>query len=148
MNPHALLFRRLEAFGPLSPSLRHDLSQRFRARPLSKKQLLFPPGTLPRTACFVASGLLKAYHYTDCGRCVVEGFVREGEFVHVAAPYLEAVEDTLLLELPPAETECLYRQYPALERVARLLMEQYLHERDVLLRMLRVARPATACGPS
>jgi CRP-like cAMP-binding protein len=141
-TPHALLFRRLEAYGPLSPTLRHDLSQRFKVRNLPKKKLLPPPGTPPRAACFVASGLLKAYHFAECGRCVVEGFVTEGEFVYLEAPYLEATENTLLLEIAAPETEWLYRQHPGVERMARLLTEQYLAGQRGMLRILRIPRPA------
>lgn len=63
----------------------------------------------------------------------------EGEFVYLEAPYLEATENTLLLEIAAPEAEWLYRQHPGVERMARLLTEQYLAGQSG---MLRIPRPA------
>lgn len=129
----ALFFTSLEKHVRLAETQKQFLSGILRERKLKKGQFLVHEGSVQRASCFVVKGLLHAYHVATDGKEHSILFAAEGWWIsdlnsftrQVPAIFnIQALEDSMVLELPFDQTEAMFAQVPQMERYFRIITER------------------------
>jgi CRP/FNR family transcriptional regulator, anaerobic regulatory protein len=124
----------LSVWYPLNNELRAWLRQTLKLRQLRRKELLLRAGEVSDCICFVANGLLRAYHVPDTGEDTTVWFMKEGDIAisvksfyeqTASAEYIEALEPTVLLYISYAELQEAYARFPDFNVLGRLITERY-----------------------
>ncbi len=107
-------------------------------RKLSKGELVLEQGRICNTINFVESGTLRAFHINKDGKestimfAIMDWWITDMYCFLNQRPALlniEALEDSMVLQLKFAQLESLYRDIPKFERFFRILMQNaYIRE--------------------
>ncbi|PST82434.1 hypothetical protein C7T94_14855 [Pedobacter yulinensis] len=99
---------------------------------IPRKGFLLRPGEISRAESFVTKGCLRAYTIDENGFEHILLFASEGWWVsdlhsfltqRQATCYIEALEDTEVLQIGKTQLEMLYQQVPKFERFFRMLLQ-------------------------
>lgn len=120
----------------LLPEIRQEdwawLTERFTMRTIPKGGFLQREGEICRRVSFLNSGLLALYYYNTEGKPMVDGFICSGEYVSdyesfltqkPTDQYLEALEDTTVIELDYQTVQLAYATLPVFQKFGRLMSE-------------------------
>lgn len=103
-------------------------------RRVKKKEIFLEAGQVCHHVYFVAQGLARTFHLNPNGSEFTRLFVQEGQFCtvlisfneHLASPAsLQAVEDSLLLEIHENDFRMLVRKFPSLQSIYLKILEDY-----------------------
>lgn len=127
------LLQAVRAVLPLSPALEAALGASVRREELPARHLLLQPGQVAQRLYFVEQGLVRGYAL-HAGQEVSSWFMPEGDFVisivsfltqQPATEHLELLEASVLHSISYAQLQALYREFPELNYVGRVLTERY-----------------------
>jgi CRP-like cAMP-binding protein len=118
---------------PVSEELQEAFYKNTVYKTVEEGDILVRAGEYCNDIYFVESGLLRGYYYQD-DKEITNWFTREGEFATnfysfitkvPSSETIEAVEDCEMIQVPYANLQQLYRDYPETERLGRILTENY-----------------------
>lgn len=127
------LFLNLQKLIPLTEVQKHFLTGILRERKIKKGQLLVQEGTVQRYSFFVVKGLLNSYYIASDGKEHIVQFASEGWWIsdlnsftrQVPATFnVQALENSVVLELPFNNTEAMFEQVPQMDRYFRIITER------------------------
>jgi len=136
---HAMLKRTLNAIVNFDPESLEQFVSKFSQKDLKKGSVLAKKGEYSRQVAFVESGVLRAYYCMENGEQYNKTFFEKGTF---AGAYSSLVTGRKNLIDIDCLTDCvvwtanfdsitkLYDQYPLVERLARILAEQYFVNKE------------------
>lgn len=128
-----LLIESFEKFIPLSVSEKALIASYLRERKVKKGQFLVHEGAVSRCTNFVTAGSIRTYFIDQNGQEHIVQFAIEGWWIsdlnsfiqQVPATFnVQAIEDSVVLELPFESLEKLYEQVPQLERYFRIVTQR------------------------
>ncbi|WP_207422740.1 Crp/Fnr family transcriptional regulator [Desertivirga brevis] len=114
---------------PLSPFEQRLIRDAFKLKKVRRRQFLVQEGDVCKYICFVKSGALRIYSVNERGQEAVVAFALEGkwmsdwESVVTQTPsryYIDAVENSEILQITPAELHALEAKIPAIDEFLRL----------------------------
>lgn len=120
---------------PLSVAEKELICQYFKLVHIPKKQYLLKEGDVARATNFVIKGCLRSYYRDENGFAHVLMFAVEDwwmsnldSYVHQRPSqlFIDALEDTDVLQISKDDQEHLYREVPQLERYFRIIMQNAL----------------------
>lgn len=118
---------------PVSAALDAELHRITKTVEVERNNCFIRQGDRCDNLYFVEKGLLRGYYYSD-DKEITAWFSKEGEFAtsfysfvtqKPTVEFVEALEDTELVQLPYYALQKLYRDFPETERLGRLLTEAY-----------------------
>lgn len=127
------LLHYLNSIHPLSEKFKEYLAEHLKTKKLSKKDFLLKSGHVNREMFFISRGLLRCFYMID-DKEVSSWFMKEGDVaISVKSFYqqaesnenIQALEDSLLHYITSDELHFLYRTFPEVNIVARVLTEKY-----------------------
>ncbi len=130
------LFKTIDQFLMLSPEIQESLSSKTKVRNLKKKELLLEPNKCVHSIFFVNRGLLRGFFYQK-RKDITTWFSLEGEIITSISSLItgkpslegiEALEDCELGEISYEDLNQLYKTFPELNKLGRMLMEFYYIE--------------------
>lgn len=122
-----------EKFIALTPAEKTLIASYLRERKVKKGQFLVHEGALSRCTNFVIAGSIRTYFTDQNGQEHIVQFAIEGWWIsdlnsfiqQVPATFnVQAIEDSVVLELPFESLEKLYEQVPQLERYFRIVTQR------------------------
>lgn len=128
-----LLIQSLEKHIALTAADKTLLQNAVRERRVKKGQFLVHEGAVSRCTNFVLSGSVRTYFIDMQGMEHIVQFAIEGWWISDLNSFIEqapatfhvqAIEDTVLLELPYEQLEQLYIQIPKMERYFRIITQR------------------------
>jgi len=140
------LFAQLERVHPLSDAMKIALEERVQFKQFARKTLLLREGQVANYACFVISGLSRAYYLTGT-KDITSRFIPENFLItswisfYTRQPgyeWIETLEDCTVACFHYDDLLALYDTVPELNIVGRKLTEFYFYlseKRTQLLRM-------------
>lgn len=111
----------------------------FSTKVLRKGAFLAEQGRIERSFAFIESGLLRAFYTDNGGYEYNKTFFLENEFVGAYSSLvtgkvnqinIQAMEDSVLLVANYSDLLALYDRFPKMEKMGRLLAEQYFVEKE------------------
>lgn len=139
-----LLFDRLNKLATLNDEIKNNLTTLLKIEQFEKDELVLREASRVKKLYFVERGLLRGFYYKD-EKEVINWFCNEGHFATSMYSFvsqnpsyenIQAVEKTRLFSITYQNLQNLYNTYPALDRIGRILTEQYyvqLEERIISL---------------
>ena len=128
-----LLITSLQQYIPLSERDQQLIIACLRERKVKKGQFLVHEGAVSRCTNFVNEGSVRTYFIDLNGQEHIVQFAIEGWWIsdlnsfilQVPATFnVQAIEDSVILELPFESLELLYEQIPKLERYFRIVTQR------------------------
>jgi CRP-like cAMP-binding protein len=128
-----LLLESIERHVALTKPQKALIAKNFRARKVKKGQFVVHEGSVCKATAFVNKGSLRTYFADLNGQEHIVQFAIEGWWIsdlnsfimQVPATFnVQAIEDSILLEVPFENLEALYNQIPALERYFRIITQR------------------------
>jgi CRP-like cAMP-binding protein len=128
-----LLLESLEKHIALTDEEKESLLANVRERRVKKGQFLVHEGGVCRSTFFVTSGSIRTYFVEDTGQEHIVQFAVEGWWISDLNSFLlqvpatfnvQAIEDSIVLELPHERLERLYESIPKLERYFRVITQR------------------------
>lgn len=138
------LFESLNELTILDQDVKIKLENLVKVEQFEKDDFILKEGSTIKKLYCVENGLLRSFFHKD-GKEVVKWFCYEGQFATSLYSFIsqkpsyeniQAIEKSTLFSITYQDLQNLYETYPALERIGRLLTEQYyvmLEERIILL---------------
>jgi len=123
----------LEEFAPLSEEIQQAIASIIIIKELPKGHLLLKEGETCRHLGFIAKGIIRAYYYQD-GKDITTWFCMEDEpcvslssFIsqRPSHEYIELLEDSTLFLVHYDALQDLYKRFPQLNLIGRLVTEKY-----------------------
>ena len=117
---------------PLSKEEKELVKERFHSRLFRKRQYVLQEGDVCTHINFVVRGCLRMYKIDDKGNAHVLQFAPENNWIndlgsfHAVKPStlnIDALEDTVVLQIGRDELISLYKQAPRFDRIFRVLIE-------------------------
>lgn len=130
--PHDLIFKNISKHIDLDKDEMNIFTALITKKNVSKKTLLLKEGQVCKYINFVDSGALRAYHVDKEGKEATIMFAVADWWVtdmfcflnkKPAMMYIEAIEDSCILQLSKEHLEKLYSNVPKFERFFRILMQ-------------------------
>ncbi|WP_018626778.1 Crp/Fnr family transcriptional regulator [Niabella aurantiaca] len=130
---HPLLIQHIHALVPLTREEEEQITVAFHQKKLKRRQFLVQEGDASRFLSFVTSGCLRSYFTNDNGQEYIIQFAIEGWWLNDNESFLfdtpstfniEALEDTVLLQIDKPALELLFKNIPQLERFFRILYQR------------------------
>jgi CRP-like cAMP-binding protein len=128
---------------PLDKEEKELVTQKFHPRLFRKRQYLLQEGDVCTQFCFVVRGCLRMYKIDEKGGIHILQFAAEnywildlGSFhsVKPSALNIDALEDTVVLQISRNDLISLYTQAPKFDRIFRVLLENsFVHLQERLL---------------
>lgn len=127
-----LLLNYFETLLPLSTEEKELVSQKFRPRPYRKKQYVLQEGDVCNQMNFVVRGCLRMYKIDDAGGTHILQFAAENNWITDLGSFysekpselaIDALEDTIVLQIAHDDLLILYTQTPKFHRIFRVLIE-------------------------
>jgi len=127
------MLKYLSEYIPITDSLKKIISENDLFRSYRKKTVLLKKGEIGKECYFVIKGCIKRYYIPDSNEQIT-GFYTEG---HVITPvsyinklpseyYLECIEDTIAFVGNSTVELDLYKKYPELESLTRIMTEKLI----------------------
>ena len=138
----------LETMHPLSPGLRQQLVNILQLKVLNKKEYLLRAGQVSNKIYFIEKGIVRCY-YTKYDKEISSWFMKEGDMIISVESFftqkpsyesIQALEDCVLHSIRYDELQCLFREYPELNYIARLFTEKYYTLSEQRLYSMRMER--------
>ncbi len=113
----------------LSTDHRKMIRDAFKLKKISKRQFLLREGEVCKYISYVVSGALRTYSINERGQESIIVFALEGEWVsdwesvNLKTPgnyYIDAIEDSVVLQISPAELLSLAEKIPAIDQFMHL----------------------------
>ena len=101
----------------------------------SKKEYYIESGKVQHEMGFVYSGLLRSYYIDEKGKKVTISFIKENDYASdypsfiqqkPSKYYIEAIEDSIIVNLPYSVIQEAYKKFKNFENYGRLIAEQIL----------------------
>jgi len=117
----------------IPPGAQEALEQLFVQKFFKKNDLLIEDGQVCRHLYFLEQGCIRGFYNID-GKDISQWFGFENDFVTsfrsfitktASREYIQVVEDSVLWSVSKEQLEELLHQYPELEKMVRLIYEQY-----------------------
>lgn len=127
------LLRNISLHFRIPTASREALEQLFIQKAFQKNDLLIEDGQVCRHLYFLEHGCIRGFYNID-GKDISQWFGFENDFVTsfrsfitktASTEYIQVVEDSVLWSITKDELENLLQQYPELEKLVRLIYEQY-----------------------
>lgn len=118
---------------PLNNEEKELVRAKFHPRLFRKRQYVLQEGQVCNQGYFVIRGCLKMYKIDDKGGVHILQFATENYWIsdlgsfHSIRPstlFIDAIEDTVVLEISRDDLASLYRQAPKFDRIFRVLIEK------------------------
>jgi CRP-like cAMP-binding protein len=128
-----LILQSLEKFIPLSERDQQLIVSCLRERKVKKGQFLVHEGAVSRSTHFVNEGSVRTYFIDRSGQEHIVQFAIEGWWISDLNSFInqtpatfnvQAIEDSVILELPYESLEMLYEAVPKMERYFRILTQR------------------------
>lgn len=128
------LIRHADKYNPLSPEEQTRLPLYFTYRKLKRKELLIKEGEVANFTYFVIKGCLRSYRIDPHGVERINFFAIEDWWIsdlhsfltrQPATSFVEALEDTHILQQTRDEQLRMFDEIPKFERIFRILHENY-----------------------
>ncbi|MFL5772930.1 MAG: Crp/Fnr family transcriptional regulator [Flavisolibacter sp.] len=139
------MFASLERFHPLTEEMKERLTSITILKEFPKKTILLREGQVSHNACFVLSGLSRAY-YTSDGKEITTRFMDEGYIItswlsyYTQKPgyeFVETLEACILGCLSYNDLQQLYLDFPAFNIVGRKVAEYFFFLSEQRTQLLR-----------
>jgi len=147
------LVNTLAEFHPVSQDVKRYLQKHCKVKKLSKGGYLVKPGEISRTIFFIHRGVLRSF--VRAGEKEITSWISSDRaFVapinsllacRPSVEYIQALRETVLLELDAALVDALFDQYPEFNIVARKLITRYYQDAEMRSYMLRIASVEARC---
>ena len=130
---NANLMKYIKRYVPISASESDIFQSYLKIKSLKKKEFLLEAGQLCKSRYFITKGCIRLYYIDDKGNEQITHFgienwwITDYESLINAKPsklYIQAIEDTELLELPQDAFDELCHKVPQTERLFRKIMEK------------------------
>lgn len=127
------IFCHLPSHFHLSSSAQQALEASFTQQQVSKNELLIEAGQICRHLYFLERGCIRGFYNID-GKDISQWFGFENDFVtsfrsfitrSASKEYIQVVENAVLWRISKDDLETLLGQFPELEKLVRLIYEQY-----------------------
>lgn len=127
------LFNHLASQFHITPAAAAALEAVFVEQDFRKNDLLLEEGQVCRQMFFLEKGCIRGFYNID-GKDISQWFGFENDFVtsfrsfitrSASSEYIQVVEDATLWSITKEQLENLLQQYPELEKMVRLIYEQY-----------------------
>ncbi|MBN9382018.1 MAG: Crp/Fnr family transcriptional regulator [Chitinophagaceae bacterium] len=127
-----LILKNVSRHIALTPAEEDIFISLLRTKEISRRDFLLRPGEISRCESFVSKGCLRMYHVDDKGVEHIVLFAVEewwaGDMYSFltqrpASLYIEALEDTQVLQIDKASLDRLYAEVPKFERFFRILLQ-------------------------
>lgn len=134
-----MLAQKLNELVEISGELTEILFHLFSVKHLKKGHHFAKAGEYSKNMGFVVEGILRAYHQTKNGDTYNKHFFTEGNFVGAYSSLvsgqknlidIECLTDVTLLECRYADFTALYDEHREVERMARIIAEQYFVNKE------------------
>lgn len=128
-----LLLESISKFVPLTTSEKTLIEKSVREKTIRKGQFLLHEGAVCKATAFVTEGSLRTFHTDLNGQEHIVQFAIEGWWISdlnsfimqvPAAFNVQAIEDSVVLEIPFEALERLYVEIPSLERYFRIITQR------------------------
>ena len=129
----------LNSFSVVCPQVREEeldlIRENLSIRHLEKRDFYLKCGQVQREMGFVYQGLLKSYYVDDQGKKVTISFIDKGTYAadypsfiqqKPSKYYIEALEPSIVVNLPYLSIQKAYEKYKSFETYGRLIAEQIL----------------------
>jgi len=133
MSMNTLIERFSNDLFPLGEEERNELKHRFKERRIKRRQLILQEGDVCKHYTFVAEGCLKLYKIDHNGKernlqfAIEHEWISDLESLYSESPsdvYIEAVEQSTLLQIERKDLYYLYTHYPNIDRCFRVVIEK------------------------
>lgn len=127
-----LILKNVARHVSLTPAEEAFFTSLLKTKTIPRKDLLLRPGEISRWESFVNKGCLRMYHVDDKGVEHIVLFAMEQWWVgdmysfltqQPASLYIEALEDSEVLQIDKTSLERLYTEVPRFERFFRILLQ-------------------------
>jgi len=141
-------FELLNSIHPLSSKLKEHLAEVLKVVTIKKKDFLLQEGQICKNICYIQSGLIRCFYNINFQE-VCSWFMTERNLIisvesffsqHPSYESIQALEDCTLLCLNYDELRLMYRTFPELNFIARVLTEKYYVLSEQRLYSLRKKR--------
>ena len=148
------LFQLFQSFGVFSSAEIEQIIQYFEYKSYTKGTIIVDIGQVNDKMYFVENGVLREFSYQDQeqdldeneDQTITHWLMSENNFVYLVESFLDQKPSTLALEviektklwvISKQNMDKLYLEFPQLNFVGRLMVEQYLKKYEIYIGMLR-----------
>jgi CRP-like cAMP-binding protein len=137
---HQLLSKKLKQIVSFDDSTLSEFLNLFELKYFDKGSYFAKTGEYSKKMGFVVEGVLRAYHRTEEGGNYNKTFFTEGAFVGAYSSLvsgrknlinIQCLTDVSLMEASYADIVLLYDDYPIVERLSRIIAEQYFVSKEM-----------------
>ncbi len=128
---------------PLNKEEKELVTQKFRPRLYRKKQYVLQEGNVCTQFNFVVRGCLRTYKIDEKGNIHILQFAAENNWINDLGSFhrvkpsalnIDALEDTVVLQISHEDLISLYKEAPKFDRIFRVLIENgFIHLQERLL---------------
>lgn len=141
-------FEILNSIFPLSTELQEHLIKTLKLQTLQKKKFLLEEGEICKNIFFIEKGLIRCF-YNQNSKEVCSWFMKEGDLIISVESFfrqkpsyeiIKVLEDCTLIGIQYDELQDMYKKFPEMNFIARVLTEKYYtlsEQRLYSIRMLR-----------
>jgi len=123
----------LEEYTPISQELAEIILEHSKIKSLDKETIILKEGQIAKECFFVLKGCLKRYYILD-GEEKITGFYTEGSAITPSSYtnqqpskyYISTIENTIVSYGDPNTENEVYKKYPELESLTRVLSEKII----------------------
>lgn len=141
----SVLYNYISGIHPISAEIVAALDNRFEIKEAPKKQLLLKEGDTCHHLYFVIGGLVRIYHMEGeeevCSLFIEEKYLfNSPQSFYMRRPgyeFIETLEPTTLARIHYDHLQQLYRTFPELNFIARVITENYFVKSEERLYLLR-----------
>lgn len=157
IHPTTPTLRQLfESFDVCTPAEIEQILQHFDYKSYVQGTIIVDIGQINDKMYFIEKGILREFSYQDQDQdqdededqTITHWLMHENNFVYLAESFLEqlpsnvaleAIESTKLWAISKRDVDKLYRDFPKLNLIGRLMIERYLKKYEEFIRMLRLS---------
>lgn len=141
-------FEILDSIHPLSKKLKEHLVRVLATQTLLKKQFLLQEGEICEKLYFIQEGLIRCFYHQN-SKEVCSWFMKEGDLIISVESFfkqkrsyesVQVLEDCTLIGISYHELQDMYKKYPELNFIGRVLTEKYYALSEQRLYSLRMQR--------
>jgi CRP/FNR family transcriptional regulator, anaerobic regulatory protein len=128
-----LLLKHILSIIPVSKELENSIKQAAKRKTIAKGEIIINAGERCNHIYFIEKGLLRGFYFNE-DKEITNWFASDGEFAtsfysfigkQASTETIEALEDCELLQLSYDDLQGLYENFPATERLGRIITENY-----------------------
>jgi len=127
----------LSTYVPISKDLAKDILEHSKIKHIEKNSIVLREGQIANECFFILKGCMKKYLLKD-GEEKITGFYSEGNVITPSSYtnklpskyFVSTLENTIVLHGDPESEEEIYKEYPQLESLTRVLTEKLMVHKD------------------